>query len=129
MFSSLPTLDTLLAVLSDDPAARVFQLSILCFGVLSVYLLFYTTRDVIIRSSSIPFQLFSIVLVALLPVVGFFLYLLFRPSRTVAERETMEMLCTLASGLRSEAVARSMKKAVRSVDLRRGKAAPSPSRA
>src|SRR3989338_9237492 len=97
MFSLLPTLDAFLGVLSDDPAARVFQLSVLCLGIFSVYKLFYTTRDVLLRSSSILFQLFSIFLVALLPVAGFFLYLLFRPSRTIAEREMMRSLRILVA--------------------------------
>lgn len=114
MFSFLPTIDSLLGVLSDDPAARVFQLSVLGLGVFSVYLLFYTTRDVLIRSSSIPLQLFSIFLVALLPVVGFFFYLLFRPSRTIAEREIMQMLRHLSHSARTEVAARSVTKAVRS---------------
>lgn len=122
MFSFLPTLDALLGVLSDDPAARVFQLSVLGLGVLSVYLLFYTTRDVLIRSSSIPFQLFSIFLVALLPVVGFFFYLLFRPSQTIAEREVMRLL-------RMQVASRGLMKAVRSAEIRRGKEASIPSRA
>ncbi|OGJ57321.1 hypothetical protein A3H22_00360 [Candidatus Peribacteria bacterium RIFCSPLOWO2_12_FULL_55_15] len=129
MFSLLPTLDAFLGVLSDDPAARVFQLSVLCLGIFSVYLLFYTTRDVLIRSSSISLQLFSIFLVALLPVAGFFLYLLFRPSRTIAEREMTEMLRTLARGLRSAAAIRGVAKAVRSVESRREKEASIPSRA
>lgn len=128
MFSFLPTLDALLGVLSDDPAARVFQLSVLSLGIVSVYLLFYTTRDVLIRSSSVPLQLFSIFLVALLPVVGFFFYLLFRPSQTLAEREVTEMLRTLSRSLRSEAVARSVTKAVRSAEIRRGKEASTSSR-
>lgn len=114
MFSFLPALDALLGVFSDDPATRVFQFSVLGLGVASVYLLFYVTRDVLIRSSSIPLQLFSIFLVALLPIAGFFLYLLFRPSRTVAEREMAEMLRALSRSLRSEAAVRGVAKAVRS---------------
>ncbi|MBI2523905.1 hypothetical protein HY464_01725 [Candidatus Peregrinibacteria bacterium] len=115
MFSFLPTIDALLGVFSDDPAARVFQLSVLSLGIGSVYLLFYTTRDVLVRSSSILFQLFSIFLVALLPVAGFFLYLLFRPSRTIAEREMMRSLRILVA-------ARGMTKAARAADIRRGPA-------
>ena len=122
MFSFLPTLDALLGVLSDDPAARVFQLSVLGLGVLSVYLLFYTTRDVLIRSSSIPVQLFSIFLVALLPVVGFFFYLLFRPSQTIAEQEMMRLL-------RMQVASRGLMKAVRSAEIRhRSKEVSAPSR-
>ena len=113
MFPFSTTIDALLGVLSDDPAARVFQLSVLGLGVFSVYLLFYTTRDVLIRSSSIPLQLFSIFLVALLPVVGFFLYLLFRPSQTIAERGVMHLLRILVA-------TRGLTKAVRTAETRRG---------
>lgn len=120
MFSFLPTLDAFLGVFSSDPAMRVFQFSVLGLGIAAVYLLFYVTRDVLIRSSSIPFQLFSIFLVALLPAAGFFLYLLFRPARTVAEREMAEMLRALSRSLRSEAAARAVAKAVRPADTRHG---------
>lgn len=119
MLSFLPTLDAFLGVFSADTATRAFQLSVLGLGIASVYLLFYVTRDVLIRSSSIPFQLFSIFLVALLPAAGFFLYLLFRPARTVAEREMAEMLHVLSRGLRSEAAARAVAKVVRPADTRR----------
>jgi len=36
-----------------------------------------------------------IILVAVLPVVGFFLYLLIRPARTIKERDLEEMLRSL----------------------------------
>jgi hypothetical protein len=37
----------------------------------------------------------AIVLVALLPVLGFFLYLLIRPARTLRERELYDMVARL----------------------------------
>ena len=119
LFSFPPTLDKLLGIVSDDPMTRVFQFSVLCLGVLAVYLLFYVTRDILLRSASIPLQLFSIFLVALFPVGGFFLYLLFRPARTIADREMMRILSELSRSVRSETLVRSVTKAVRSPGGRR----------
>lgn len=119
MFPFLPTIDVLLGVFSDDPAARIVQLSILGFGGVSVYLLFYTTRDVLLRSSSIPFQLFSIFFVALVPVVGFFLYVLFRPAQTLVEREMLQLLRNLSHSARMQVAAHGLTKAVRAADTRR----------
>ena len=80
------SLDSFFSLLSEDPVTRSVQIGLLCGGVTAVYLLFFTTRDVMIRSESLLVQLFCILLVALLPALGFFLYLLIRPSSTVRER-------------------------------------------
>lgn len=73
--------------LSDDPAVRAAQVVLLSLGGLAVYLVCYATRDILLRTRSFLYQAASILLVALLPVVGFFLYLLIRPARTIVERE------------------------------------------
>ena len=78
--------------LSDNPVLRTMQLSLLSVGVVAVLLVCFTTRDILLRSRSFWYQLVSILLVATLPIVGFFLYLLIRPARTVKEREMEEML-------------------------------------
>lgn len=78
----------LLTVLSDNPALRFYQLVLIVLGVVAVYLVCFTTRDILLRSRSFFLQAFSILLVALVPVLGFFLYLLIRPSRTLLQRET-----------------------------------------
>ncbi len=52
-----------------------------------VFLVLFATRDILLRSSSFVFQIFCILLVALLPVIGFLLYLLIRPSRTIADKK------------------------------------------
>lgn len=57
-----------------------------------VFLIFFTTRDIILRTRSFWYQLFCIVLVTFLPVVGFFLYLLIRPPATLVEQEMQETL-------------------------------------
>lgn len=49
-----------------------------------IFLVLLTTRDILLRSHSFLLQIFCIVLVAALPVVGFLLYLLIRPTQTLA---------------------------------------------
>ncbi len=51
-----------------------------------VFFVLFTLRDILLRTSSFLYQIFCILLVAALPLLGFLLYLLIRPSRTIAER-------------------------------------------
>jgi len=74
-------------ILSFDPLIRSFQIGLGVFAALLVFLVFYATRDVLKRSSSLTFQLFSIVLVAALPVVGFLFYLIIRPTQTLRTKQ------------------------------------------
>ncbi len=80
------------SLLTDNPAIRMLQLSLLGVAVVAIYLVFYTTRDILLRTRSFTYQLLCILLVAVLPVLGFFLYLLIRPASTVREREMEKML-------------------------------------
>lgn len=93
---------TLLTLLSDNPALRALQLMLLVAAVVSVYLVLFTTRDSILRSESFWFQLVSIMLVACLPVVGFLLYVLYRPSQTLMEKELHQNIRTLLARTRVE---------------------------
>jgi membrane-bound ClpP family serine protease len=77
---------------TTNPTLRLLQIVLLILGVLAAFLVFFTTRDVLLRSKSFVFQLFSIVLVAIVPLFGFLLYILIRPSRTLKERELEHML-------------------------------------
>jgi hypothetical protein len=77
-----------LSFLSENPAVMQVQIALLAFAVVAVFLLCFTTRDIILRTRSFLLQAFSILLVAVLPVIGFFLYLLIRPARTIRQRET-----------------------------------------
>ncbi len=61
--------------------------SLLVGGVtIVVFLVLFATRDILLRTHSFLLQVFCILVVAVLPVLGFLLYLLIRPSRTLAER-------------------------------------------
>ena len=95
----MPALTTILAAslsfLSQDPAARAMQIVLMAAGGLAVFFVFYTMRDSLLRSRSFLFQIFSIFLVACLPVAGFLIYLLIRPSRTIRERELERMVLQL----------------------------------
>lgn len=61
-------------------------------GAALVFFIFFTTRDILLRTRSLIAQLLCILLVALLPGVGFLLYLILRPARTVLQRETDRMV-------------------------------------
>lgn len=84
--SRLPFVDSLLQSLSVNPTFVLTQVAMFSVAIFLVFLVLFTTRDVIVRSRSFLFQLFSIVLVAALPVVGFLVYILVRPSSTERER-------------------------------------------
>lgn len=77
--------------LPTDPVMWV-QGAVIAVAVVLIYLLLYTLRDILLRTRSFWYQFFCVLLVGCLPVVGFFLYLLIRPARTVKERELESML-------------------------------------
>lgn len=91
-------LDAALLAFNDNPVILSLQAGIVVAGVMTVYLLAYTVRDIILRSRSVVYQLACILLVAALPIVGFFLYLLIRPARTVQQRQMEKMLKEILSG-------------------------------
>lgn len=95
-------LEPWLLFLADDPTLRLLQGCMLLVGVLVIFLVFYTTRDILLRTHSFVYMFLSIVLVAVLPVAGFFLYLLIRPPRTIKEREVEQMLLSLTKGPKKE---------------------------
>jgi hypothetical protein len=71
---------------ATDPMLRFMQGLFLLLGAIVVFLVFFTTRDILLRTRSFLFMLVCIVLVAILPVIGFLIYLLIRPARTLRER-------------------------------------------
>ncbi len=79
-------------LLADDPTLRLLQSGMVLGGSLVIFLVFYATRDILLRTHSFFYMFFSIALVAGLPAIGFLLYLLIRPPRTIKERELEEML-------------------------------------
>lgn len=77
---------------STDPSLLLIQALMVVATCIIVFLVLFATRDILLRTSSLPYQIFCIVLVAALPVVGFLLYLLVRPVRTTAERRVEQKL-------------------------------------
>lgn len=92
-------LDPFLLFLSEDPLLRAIQAGMLGGGALLIFLVFYATRDILLRTHAFWYTAFCILLVALLPGIGFLLYLLVRPSRTLRERESDSLLKELADVL------------------------------
>ncbi len=81
-----------LTLLSTDPTLFTYQWILVGIAASAVFLVFFTARDITLRSRSFFMQLFCIALVAVLPVVGFFVYLLLRPPRTIKDRDTERLL-------------------------------------
>ena len=73
--------------LSDDPVLQVVQVLLIFLAAILIFFVFFTTRDILLRSHSLVYQVGSIALVALIPVIGFLIYLLIRPQRTIRQRE------------------------------------------
>jgi preprotein translocase subunit YajC len=84
--------------LSSDPDTAMMQAGLLALVIVILFLLFYTLRDIVLRTRSFVYQCFCILLVAFLPGVGFLLYLLIRPARTIKQREVEAMLQALVEG-------------------------------
>jgi hypothetical protein len=80
------------SLLAFFPALDANQIMVYSASFFLVYFLFFTMRDIFLRTHSSLYQIACILLVALLPVVGFLLYFLIRPARTIKEREMEQML-------------------------------------
>ena len=80
----------------DEPFLRMQQGGVMLLGVVLVYLILFTTRDILLRTNSLLYMLFSILLVTVFPIVGFLLYLLIRPARTIKQRELSMLVDELA---------------------------------
>lgn len=81
----------------SNPTLRAAQGGLIVVAALLLFLLFFALRDILLRTRSFWYQFASIILVALLPGVGFLLYLLIRPARTIKQRELHSMILTLVA--------------------------------
>lgn len=79
-------------ILTDNPAIRAVQVGLFIAAVIAIYLIFFATRDILLRTRSLFYQIVCIAIVAVLPIAGFFIYLLIRPSSTIRERELQSLL-------------------------------------
>ncbi|MFA7681451.1 MAG: hypothetical protein WCX61_00295 [Candidatus Peribacteraceae bacterium] len=105
LFQTLqPYFEPWLLFLAQDPLLRTLQGAVLFLGMIAVFLVFFTARDIILRTNSFLLMFFCILLVALLPVVGFLLYLLLRPARTIKEREMASMVRELLESQQTTSV-------------------------
>ncbi len=68
---------------SADPSILLVQSFMASAAFIIIFLVLFATRDILLRTHSFPYQIFCILLVAALPLLGFLFYLLIRPSRTL----------------------------------------------
>lgn len=95
-------LESTSAFLASDPTVLAIQLLMASGAFVVVFLVLFTTRDILLRTHSFLLQAFCILLSAALPIVGFFLYLLIRPPRTIAERAMHRDISALLTKLSSQ---------------------------
>lgn len=107
-------LEPWLLFLADDPMLRLMQGIMLLVGALVIFLVFFTTRDILLRTNSFFYMFICIVLVAVLPLVGFLLYILIRPARTIKERELYKMIASLKKAEKSSVSPKAKQKTVKS---------------
>lgn len=88
-------LEPWLLFLAEDPMLRILQGAMLLTGALMIFFVFYATRDILLRTNSFLYMFLCIVLVAALPVIGFLVYMLVRPPRTLKDKEIERMLVEL----------------------------------
>jgi hypothetical protein len=91
----MPFLDSFTGLFAENAPLFFMQSTIALTSFFLLFLLLYTLRDILQRTHSFAYQCFCVLLVGALPIVGFLVYLLIRPSRTLKEREVEEMLLTL----------------------------------
>jgi hypothetical protein len=95
-------LDGVLQVLLADGPLLALQGGLLLCGLLIIFLVAFVTRDILLRSDSLLAQLSAILITAVLPIVGFLLYLLFRPSSTVRERALEQKMDALFERMKDQ---------------------------
>jgi hypothetical protein len=87
--------------LSGDPVIFAFQIGLASLTGSLIFLVFWTTRDILLRSNSFLIQVGAIAIVALLPIAGFLLYILVRPPRTLVERDMATRIAEVSERLKA----------------------------
>jgi Na+/melibiose symporter-like transporter len=99
----LPPFERFLGFLSEEPFVRGVQALLILGSSFLLFLVFHATRDILRRTQSLSAQIGCILLVAAFPLVGFLLYLLVRPQRTLHEKKLEEILQELLSVVKENA--------------------------
>lgn len=89
------------ALASVDSPVFVVQLFMVSAGAILIFFVLFATRDILLRTHSFLYQIVCILIVAALPVLGFLLYLLIRPSTTCRERTLDETIAQILAKMTS----------------------------
>ena len=124
----LPFVDSFFAFLAENPLIRGVQGIMLTLASLLVFLVFWTTRDIAQRTNLLVAQLSCIFLVATLPIVGFFVYLLIRPVRTLKEKEVERSFADVLAILKERELRKGEVQAIKEKAKQLAVEKPSPAR-
>lgn len=72
--------------LENGTVSTILQFFVIYVAALWIALIIWVTRDVINRSNSLIFQVFSISINIILPIFGLLFYLIIRPTETLVEK-------------------------------------------
>lgn len=79
-------------VFAESPVVRSVQAALVCVAAIHIYVVLYVLRDVFLRTRSTALQIGYLLMVGLLPGVGFLIYLLLRPAETLFMRRLLFLL-------------------------------------
>jgi len=75
-----------------NPSFKTIQLAVVVYiGLMWLFIIVWVTRDAIHRSDSLIFQVISILMNIVFPILGILLYLIIRPGKTTTERYYEEL--------------------------------------
>lgn len=75
-----------------SPSFQNLQLAAIVYvGLLWLSIIIWVTRDIIHRSESLIFQVFSILINIAFPILGVLIYLIIRPTKTMVEKYYEEL--------------------------------------
>ncbi len=77
---------------STNPSVLLMQIATILVAAIVIFLVLFGAKDILSRTDSFLAQIFCVLLIALLPLIGFFLYLLLRPSTRTIERKILREL-------------------------------------
>lgn len=96
--------------MSSDEFGIIKIVVLAYFGILWLSIIIWVTRDVLARSNNILFQMFSILINIIVPILGVLIYLIIRPNKTHLERYYEEMQAGLLQSEGQEASVSSCEK-------------------
>ena len=82
----MPTFSEIIEWITLPEVTRIIVFGLIIYLILLwIALIVWVTKDILSRTNNIAFQIFSILMVAILNIFGLIIYLAIRPSKTLVE--------------------------------------------